>query len=50
MRHGNFELEQTGSLNWRLLAHIWPFLRESRVRVAIALACLLLAKGAISEG
>ena len=47
MRHGNFELEQTGSLNWRLLAHIWPFLRESRVRVAIALACLLLAKGAI---
>lgn len=47
MRHGNFEPSEGGSLNWRLLAHIWPFLSESRVRVAIAMACLLLAKGAI---
>jgi len=47
MRHGNFEPAQGGSFNWRLLAHIWPFLSESRVRVAIAMVCLLLAKSAI---
>ena len=47
MRHGNFEPQQGGSLNWRLLAHIWPFLKESRIRVGVALACLLMAKAAI---
>lgn len=47
MRHGNFEPTEGGSFNWRLLAHIWPFLSESRMRVAIAMACLLLAKSAI---
>ncbi|MEH6571063.1 MAG: ABC transporter ATP-binding protein/permease [Halioglobus sp.] len=34
-------------LNWRLVARIWPFLSESRGRVALALLCLLLAKAAI---
>ncbi|MEH6517023.1 MAG: ABC transporter ATP-binding protein/permease [Halioglobus sp.] len=47
MRHGNYEPETGGSLNWRLLKHIWPFLSEYRLRVALALACLLLAKGAL---
>ncbi len=47
MRHGNFEAESESAYNWRVLAHLWPFLRESRRRVAAALACLLLAKGAV---
>ncbi len=49
MRHGNFDdaTNENRSLNWRLLAHIWPFLAENRLRVFLALACLLMAKGAI---
>jgi len=47
MRHGNY-VEETGrSLNWRILVHLLPFLRESRGRVLLALFCLVLAKGAV---
>lgn len=34
-------------INWRIIKHLIPFLRESRYRVMLALACLLAAKGAI---
>jgi ATP-binding cassette subfamily B protein len=47
MRHGNYEAEAERPLNWRILANLWPYLKESRRRVYAALACLLLAKGAI---
>ncbi len=47
MRHGNYEVEPGSSLNWRVLTHLWPFLRESRQRVLLALLCLLIAKGAV---
>jgi len=47
MRHGHYETPQNQSINWRVIKHIWPFLRESRGRVSLALFCLLLAKMAI---
>ena len=47
MRHGNFEADDERPLNWRILTHLWPYLRESRRRVMAALFCLLLAKSAI---
>lgn len=47
MRHGNFDVEASPSLNWRVLARLWPFLRESRGRVLLALLCLVVAKGAV---
>ncbi|MEP5763674.1 MAG: ABC transporter ATP-binding protein/permease [Halieaceae bacterium] len=47
MRHGNFEDDSNRSMNWRVVTHLWPFLRESRRRVALALLCMVLAKGAV---
>ena len=47
MRHGNFEVETGSSLNWRIVVHLLPFLRESRGRVLLALFCMVLAKGAV---
>ncbi len=34
-------------INWRIIRHLLPYLRDSRGRVALALGCLLLAKGAV---
>ena len=47
MRHGQYADDHGGKLNWSLLKRIWPLLMENRLRVLLALACLLLAKGAI---
>jgi ATP-binding cassette subfamily B protein len=47
MRHGQYADDNGGKLNWSLLQRIWPLLMENRLRVLLALACLLLAKGAI---
>ena len=47
MRHGNFDVESGATNNWHVLSHLWPYLRESRNRVMVALLCLLMAKGAI---
>ncbi len=47
MQHGSYQTDQNQKLNWSLLARIWPFLRGSRGRVALALLCLLLAKASI---
>jgi ABC-type transport system involved in Fe-S cluster assembly fused permease/ATPase subunit len=47
MRHSSEHTDTEKPLNWRLVARIWPFLSESRVRVALALLCLLMAKAAI---
>jgi ATP-binding cassette subfamily B protein len=47
MRHGNYDNEQDLPVNWRVVSHLWPFLWDSRQRVLLALACLLLAKGAV---
>jgi ABC-type transport system involved in Fe-S cluster assembly fused permease/ATPase subunit len=47
MRHGNFEAEPDKSINWRVLAHLWPFLRESRQRVLLAMLCMVIAKSSV---
>ena len=47
MRHGNHDADPDARVNWRIIRHLVPYLRESRGRVLLALFCLLLAKGAI---
>ena len=47
MRHGNYEQQPGAPMNWRVINHLWPFLWESRARVMLALACLVLAKSAV---
>ncbi len=47
MRHGNHDADPDARVNWRIIRHLLPYLRESRSRVLMALLCLLLAKGAI---
>ena len=47
MRHGNYEPEPETPVNWSIIKHLTPYLLESRNRVALAMLCLLLAKGAI---
>ncbi len=49
MRHGSYDSEADPSarINWRIIKHLIPYLLESRNRVFWAMACLVLAKGAI---
>ena len=47
MRHGSYDAQPGARVNWRIIRHLIPYLLESRNRVAVALLCLLLAKGAI---
>ena len=47
MHHGNYEADSESKTNWRIVSHLVPYLLESRNRVLLALACLLIAKGAI---
>jgi ATP-binding cassette subfamily B protein len=47
MRHGTYSDNPDARINWRILKHLTPYLLESRNRVAWAMLCLLLAKGAI---
>jgi len=47
MRHGNFDPEPDARVNWRIIRHLLPYLLESRYRVGLALAFLLLSKAAI---
>jgi len=47
MRHGNFEQQPDTPVNWRIIARLLPYLRDSGGRVGLALLCLLAGKGAI---
>lgn len=47
MRHGNHDHPTDTPMNWRVLAHLWPFLAESRRRVMVAMLCLVVAKGSV---
>ena len=47
MKHFSHDADLQAKTNWGLVKHLLPYLLESRYRVLLALACLLLAKGAI---
>ena len=47
MRHGHSDPAPDTPVNWRIVSNLIPYLRESRQRVAVALLCLLLSKGAV---
>ncbi|MBC3767155.1 ABCB family ABC transporter ATP-binding protein/permease [Neptunicella marina] len=36
--------EHDGPVNWHVLTRLWPYLLEHKIRVGLALACLILAK------
>ena len=47
MRHLSQATDTDVKTNWRILKHLVPYLLHSRYRVMLALACLVLAKGAV---
>jgi len=47
MRHGNFSDEPGGKVNWQVAKTLLPYLFAYKSRVFLAIACLMLAKGAI---
>ena len=47
MKHGNFEEEPAGKINWRITTTLWPYLMRFKARVLIALACLIASKAAL---
>ncbi|MFT5692270.1 MAG: ABC-type transport system involved in Fe-S cluster assembly fused permease/ATPase subunit [Oceanicoccus sp.] len=46
MRHGNYSDDSESSINWNVIKIIWPYLLDYWPRVALAMCCLVLAKGA----
>ena len=44
MRHGNFNHDSNKPVNWKIIAVIWPYLLEHKVRISIAILCMVLAK------
>jgi ABC-type transport system involved in Fe-S cluster assembly fused permease/ATPase subunit len=47
MKHGNFEEEPAGKINWRIVTALWPYLMRFKVRVLFALICLIVSKAAL---
>jgi len=50
MRHGDSGSEPQSKINWKVFSIIWPYLLEYRVRVFIAVSCLVLSKAASVSG
>lgn len=50
MRHGTHSDSAGGKINWQLLTLILPYLKDYRPRIAVAMLCLVLAKGASVVG
>lgn len=44
MRPSRHPINENATFNWQVLAKLWPFLTEFRLRVCLALACLVGAK------
>ena len=44
MRRSQFGSQDARGFSWRALRMMWPWLREYRARIALALGCLVLAK------
>jgi len=47
MQHGNYEEEQAGKINWRIVTALWPYLMLFKIRVLFSLACLVASKAAL---
>lgn len=47
MRHGNFEQQPDTTVNWRIIARLLPYLRDSGGRIGLALLFMLAGKGAL---
>lgn len=50
MRPSDYAVDADRKINWKVFLTIWPYLLEYRARIAIALACLVLSKGASVAG
>ena len=50
MRPSHPSTEPEKSINWTLLKLIWPYMLEHKVRIVIALCCLVLSKAASVYG
>lgn len=50
MRHGYQEIDSERKINWKIFQVIWPYLLEYKVRIVIAIACLVLSKAASVYG
>jgi len=50
MRHLSHSDASVEGFSWKAIALIWPYLLEFRPRIVLALACLVLAKGASIAG
>jgi ATP-binding cassette subfamily B protein len=50
MRPGDYDSDSQRKISWKLFAVIWPYLLEYRLRVALAVSCLILSKAASVSG
>jgi len=47
MRHGNFDVEPSRRINWRIISALWPYLMHFKGRLLLAAFFLVLSKAAI---
>ena len=50
MRHGDYDSEGQSRISWKVFAVIWPYLLEYRLRIVVAISCLVLSKAASVSG
>ena len=50
MRHGDYGSNSQSKISWKVFAVIWPYLLEYKLRIAIAIGCLVLSKAASVSG
>jgi len=50
MRPGDYGSDSQIKISWKVFAIIWPYLLEYKLRVAIAISCLVLSKAASVSG
>ena len=46
MRPNRFPINEDTPINWRIFSQLWPYLTEFKLRVGLALLCLIAAKTA----
>ena len=50
MGHGDYGSNSQSKISWKVFAVIWPYLLEYKLRIAIAIGCLVLSKAASVSG